>query len=81
MAKKASFARPKPLYQDGGYTGILAFTILAMALGMALLVMEWQNDYGGNSEGTGIAQAPTVKSLIEAEKRTSTTPVIAPMNP
>lgn len=81
MAKKASFARPKPLYQDGGYTGILAFTILAMALGMTLLFMEFQNDYDGNSEATGVTQAPTVKSLIEAEKRSVTTPAGASVNP
>ncbi len=82
MAKKALFARPKPLYQDSGYKGILAFTILAMAIGMALLVMEWQDDYGGNSEATGVTQAPTVKSLIEAEKRTVAAPVVgSPVNP
>ena len=75
MAKKALHARPKPLYQDGGYTGILAFTILAMVIGMALLYLEFQNDYDGKSEATGVTQAPTVKSLLEAEKKSSTTPV------
>ena len=35
MAKK--FAAPKPVYRDGGYTGILCFTFLVMALGIGLL--------------------------------------------
>ena len=80
MAKSSTFAPPKPVYRDGGYTGILFFTLLAMAVGIGLLAMENAEDYDWNSEGTGTPQAQTVKSLIDAEKK-GTTPAPAPVPP
>ncbi len=77
MAKTSPYAAPKPIYRDGGYTGILFFTILAIAVGIGLLAMEYTEDYDGNSEGTGTPAALTVKSLIDSEKK-STTPAPAP---
>ena len=69
MAKQPSFAPPKPIYRDGGYTGILFFTLLAMGVGIGLLAWECQDDYDWNRDGTGTPQAQTVKSLVEAEKK------------
>jgi|GEM_PF-3578106 len=70
MAKRSSFAPPKPVYRDGGYTGILTFTLLAMGLGIGLLAWECNDDYDWNSEASGIAPAQSVKSLVEAERKT-----------
>ncbi len=85
MAKTSAFAPPKPVYRDGGYTGILLFTIIAMVVGIGLLAMENAEDYDWNSEGTGTPQAQTVKSLTDAEKKSSTPapapPVDVPMDP
>ena len=68
MAKSA-FAPPKPVYRDGGYTGILFFTLLAMGLGIGLLAWECSDDYDWNAEGSGVTPAQTVKSLVEAERK------------
>ena len=68
MAKSA-FAPPKPVYRDGGYTGILFCTSLAMGLGIGLLAWECNDDYDWNSEGSGLAPAQTVKSLVDAERK------------
>ena len=83
MAKTSPYAAPKPIYRDGGYTGILFFTILAIAVGIGLLAMEYTEDYDGNSEGTGTPAALTVKSLIDSEKKSTppAPPVEAPMAP
>jgi hypothetical protein len=82
MAKSA-FAPPKPVYRDGGYTGILFFTLLAMGLGIGLLAWECNDDYDWNAEGSGIAPAQTVKSLVEAERNAPAPqpPVPVPMVP
>ena len=68
MAKSA-FAPPKPVYRDGGYTGILFFTLLAMGLGIGLLAWECNDDYDWNDQGSGIAPTLTVKSLVDAERK------------
>lgn len=72
MAKKSAFAPPKPVYRDGGYTGILFFTVLAMLVGIGLLAYECQDYYDWNGDASGTGQAQTVKSLVEAEKKAST---------
>ena len=76
---KSSFAPPKPYYRDGGYTGILFFTLAAMALGIGLLAWECNDDYAWNAEGSGTPQAQTVKSLIEADRKAPAPIVPAPM--
>ena len=80
MAKSA-FAPPKPVYRDGGYTGILFFTLLAMTLGIGLLAWECSDDYAWNSEGSGLAPAPAVKSLVEADRKTPAPQAPAPIVP
>jgi len=81
MAKK-SFAPPKPIYRDGGYTGILFFTLLAMVVSIGLLFLEFSEDYDSNLEGTGVPPAQTVKSLVEAERKAAPAPVVpAPLEP
>ena len=77
MAKK-SFAPPKPIYRDGGYTGILFFTLLAMVVSIGLLFLEFSEEYDSNSAGTGVPQAQTVKSLVEAERKAAPAPVVVP---
>ncbi len=74
MAKTSAFAPPKPIYRDGGYTGILFFTMLAMGLGIGLLALECTEEYDWNAEGTGTPSAQTVKSLIDAEKKSAPAP-------
>ncbi len=82
MAKKTAFALPKPVYRDGGYTGILFFTLVAMAISIGLLAWESQGDYDGNSEAAGIPPAQTVKSLVDGDRKASPAPAVpAPMDP
>ena len=78
MAKK-SFAPPKPIYRDGGYTGIHVFTLLAMVVSIGLLFLEFSEDYDSNSDGTGVPPAQTVKSLVGAERKAAPAP--APVGP
>ena len=78
MAKPTSFAAPKPIYRDGGYTGILFFTLLAMGVSIGLLAWENSGDYDWNSEGTGTPPAQTVKSLVESEKKAGPAAVAPP---
>ena len=78
---KSSFAPPKAYYRDGGYTGILFFTLLAGCLGIGLLAWECTDDYDWNSEGSGLAQAQTVKSLVESERKATPAGPVAPVDP
>ena len=80
MAKRATIAAPRAIYRDGGYTGVLFFTILAMGLGIGLLAWESTSDYDWNSDGSGLAPAPSVKSIVDADRKPPAPPTgpIAP---
>jgi len=69
MAKRAAFAAPRAIYRDGGYTGVLFFTILAMGLGIGLLAWESTVDYDWDAEGSGLTAAPSVKSIVDADRK------------